>query len=222
MPYNRPVEYDVFISYASEDREAVAKPLVAALEAVGAKVWFDVASIGWGKSLSASIDRGLARSRYGIVILSPNFFKKKWTQLELNALVQRQVDEHRTVILPLYYNLTNEELRRHSLPLADTLAWEWSLGPEALAQQFKLILGEHLPPQDGPETTPTTSGGAVLSEEPNSEASGLTVAFAEDLGPEQVTRTLAALSDFYRRCGGLGFEVSFEFQDIEEKVPAFV
>jgi TIR domain len=143
------VEYDVFISHASEDKETVAKPLAAALEVVGAKVWLDVLTIGWGDSLSEAIDRGLARSRYGIVVLSPAFFKKDWTRQELGGLVQRQVGERRTVILPLYHDLTHSEVLAHSPTLADAVGLEWSMGPEALARRFKGMLTDESAPSAG-------------------------------------------------------------------------
>jgi TIR domain len=79
-------EWDVFISHASEDKEAIARPLAEALVNAGLKVWYEAFSLKLGDSLRQSIDRGLAQSRYGVVILSPNFFEKQWPQRELNGL----------------------------------------------------------------------------------------------------------------------------------------
>jgi TIR domain-containing protein len=70
--------YDVYISHATEYKPYV-EPLVKALEAAGIKVWFDKTALEWGDDLRPSIDRGLANCRYGIVILSKAFLrKKKW------------------------------------------------------------------------------------------------------------------------------------------------
>jgi hypothetical protein len=80
------MNWDVFISHASEDKAVVAKPLADMLQAKGLKVWYDEYTLSIGDNLRRSIEQGLAGSRYGIVVLSPNFFAKKWTQLELDGL----------------------------------------------------------------------------------------------------------------------------------------
>jgi hypothetical protein len=41
------------------------------------KVWFDVFTLTIGDSLRRSIDRGLAESKFGIVVLSEAFFRKQ-------------------------------------------------------------------------------------------------------------------------------------------------
>jgi len=72
----RNVEYDVFISHASEDKEEFVGPLAKALQKAGYKVWFDEFTLKVGDSLRRSIDNGLKNSRFGIVILSNAFFAK--------------------------------------------------------------------------------------------------------------------------------------------------
>ncbi len=92
-PEEEPERSDVFISHASEDKEAIAKPLADALKARGLAVWYDDFSLKLGDSLRQSVDRGLARSRLGVVILSPYFFEKHWPAQELNGLATREVDD---------------------------------------------------------------------------------------------------------------------------------
>ena len=70
-------EPKVFLSHASEDKASVAKPLADLLQDKGVEVWYDNFTLKLGDSLSKSINQGLANSRYGIVILSPNFFLKR-------------------------------------------------------------------------------------------------------------------------------------------------
>lgn len=82
-------EYDFFISHASEDKAEIATPLYQALEARGAHVWYDDFEVHVGDSLRRSIDRGVAGSKYGILILSPNYIKKYWTEKEFNAFSPR-------------------------------------------------------------------------------------------------------------------------------------
>lgn len=72
--------YDFFISHASEDKNTIARPLYEELTKKGYSVWFDEAELHIGDSLLDKIDEGLANCRFGIVVMSPRFFEKKWTQ----------------------------------------------------------------------------------------------------------------------------------------------
>ena len=120
-------EKDVFISYASEDRETVAKPLAQLLSSLGISVWFDQFDLKIGDSLRRKIDEGLKKSRYGIVVLSPAFFDKHYTKLELDGLAQREVDGEK-VILPIWVGVDEKQIRSFSPTLADRIAGKWEEG----------------------------------------------------------------------------------------------
>jgi hypothetical protein len=114
-------EFDVFISHSSVDKPYIA-PLVSALEAAGISVWFDKTTMEWGDSLRSEIDRGLAACRYGIVVFSKAFLKKKkWTEHELNALFARE-KPGKKVILPIWHGITRDDLIEYSPAFADRLA----------------------------------------------------------------------------------------------------
>lgn len=83
------MKYDVFISHASEDKEEVAQPLAEQLKQVGLEVWLDEFELKLGDSIRRKIENGLAESRFGIVILSPDYFRKEWPQKELDALIAK-------------------------------------------------------------------------------------------------------------------------------------
>lgn len=68
--------HDVFISHASEDKDDFVRPLANALIARGLEVWYDEMTLRIGDSLRQKIEKGLANSRVGLVILSPSFIKK--------------------------------------------------------------------------------------------------------------------------------------------------
>ena len=114
--------YDVFICHASEDKDSFVRQLAEKLRRAHLEVWYDEFSLTIGDSLRESIDKGLSKSRYGIVILSPSFFKKKWPQRELNGLVAREMSGENQVILPVWHNITAKEILTHSPPLADRKA----------------------------------------------------------------------------------------------------
>jgi hypothetical protein len=113
---------DVFISHATEDKEEVARPLAEALRKLGLKVWYDEFELRVGDSLRRKIDNGLARSRFGIVVLSSSFFEKNWPQYELDGLVAKELQHGQKVILPLWHKLSKDEVMRFSPSLADKVA----------------------------------------------------------------------------------------------------
>lgn len=115
------VEYDVFVSYASEDRDDVVAPLAEALRAGGLTVWYDDFELGIGDSLRRKIDKGIASSRFAIVVLSKAFLNKGWTNYELDGLVTKAVDDDQ-VLLPIWHDITKDEVVKYSPSLADKMA----------------------------------------------------------------------------------------------------
>lgn len=114
------MNWDVFISHASEDKK-YARDLANSLVAMGVKVWFDEFELKIGDSLTRSIDLGLSKSTYGIVILSPSFFAKEWTQKELGGLTSRETGGEK-VLLPIWHNINHQEVSKYSPMLADRFA----------------------------------------------------------------------------------------------------
>jgi len=114
-------DYDVFISHASEDKDTVVRPLAHALSNGGLSVWYDEFELHLGDSLRRKIDAGLARSRFGVVVLSRSFFGKGWTNYELDGLVTRAVSGEQ-ILLPIWHEITEQELIEYSPSLADKVA----------------------------------------------------------------------------------------------------
>jgi hypothetical protein len=127
--------WDVFISHASEDKDAIATPLANALRKSGLEVWYDDFSLKIGDSLRESIDKGLAGSRFGVVILSPHFFGKHWPQTELNGLATRETDGSK-VILPVWHGVGFAEVRGYSVTLADRKAAQTRDGLQRVIHQI--------------------------------------------------------------------------------------
>jgi hypothetical protein len=114
-------QWGAFISHASEDKDSFVRPLARALGSLGVNVWYDEFTLKLGDSLSQSIDRGLAQSRYGIVVLSRAFMTKPWPKQELSGLVTREIDGYAR-ILPIWHEVTRAEVSNFSPTLADKLA----------------------------------------------------------------------------------------------------
>lgn len=89
--------WDLFISYAAEDKPDVAVPLVTSLLKHGLRVWFDELVLQPGARLRESIDAGLADCRFAVLILSYPYMKKNWTRYEFDGLVQRFVSRQVTL-----------------------------------------------------------------------------------------------------------------------------
>lgn len=132
-------QWDVFVSHAGEDKDEIARPLAEALEAAGLAVWFDEKSLQLGDSLREKIDQGLARSTYGVVILSKHFFEKHWPQQELNGMASREVDG-RKVILPVWHNIEANEVRGYSPILADRMAVSTAKGIKEVVKQIVAVV----------------------------------------------------------------------------------
>jgi len=117
-----PKTYDVFISHASEDKDAIVRDLAHALRRRGLEVWYDEFALRVGDGLRRKIDVGLSTSRFGVVVLSPSFFSKNWSEYELDGLVTREMSGDRQIILPIWHDVTRDDVIGYSPSLADKLA----------------------------------------------------------------------------------------------------
>lgn len=142
-------QYDVFISHASEDKETVVRPLAHALRERGLTVWYDEFELRIGDSLRRKIDSGIAGSRFGIVVLSPNFFAKGWPQYELDGLVTMSASG-RQVLLPIWHSISKDEVVSHSPSLADKVALRTAdYGIREIADEIAAVIADQPPGQDG-------------------------------------------------------------------------
>jgi len=132
--------HDAFISHASEDKEGFVRPLAEALQAEGFDIWYDEFSLTVGDSLRQNIDKGLASSRFGIVVLSSAFFSKNWPQYELNGLVAKEM-EGRKVVLPIWHKVSKDEVMAFSPPMSDKVAINTAISslPEVIAQLSEVL-----------------------------------------------------------------------------------
>lgn len=135
IPSANAPEWDVFISHASEDKESFVRPLAEKLAAQGLRIWFDELTLKIGDSLRRSIDAGLSRSRFGVVVISPSFLAKEWPQRELDGLTAREVDGNK-VILPIWHGIDFDGVRRFSPVLADRLAVKSAVGVDRVVEEL--------------------------------------------------------------------------------------
>ena len=113
----------------------------------GLKVWYDDFTLTIGDSLRRSIDKGLARSRYGVVILSPYFFRKDWPQKELDGLTARERNGIK-VILPVWHQVDKEFVLRYSPTLADRVAARMDKGIDQVVGEIVRAISIDRPTED--------------------------------------------------------------------------
>lgn len=107
---------DVFLCHAWDDREGVAKELHDLLEGGGVKVWFSEKDVGLGVPLLRAIDKGLANTRAGIVLVTPALL----TRLANEGIADKELSEllARDQLIPVVHDTTFEALREISPLLA--------------------------------------------------------------------------------------------------------
>ena len=107
---------DVFLCHAWDDRKEAAKELHDLLESRGVSVWFSEKDVALGTPLLREIDKGLAKSRVGIVLVTPALLSRVRGEgiadKELSALLARDL------LVPIVHNTTYEALRNVSPLLA--------------------------------------------------------------------------------------------------------
>lgn len=107
---------DYFLCHAWDDRQGPAKELHDLLEERGVKVWFSEKDIALGVPFVREIDKGLAKSRVGLVLVTPNFVKRIQgegiAEKELSVLLQEGQ------LIPIMHGTSYAALREVSPMLA--------------------------------------------------------------------------------------------------------
>jgi hypothetical protein len=107
---------DVFLCHAWDDRQGAAKELHDQLEKLRVSVWFSEKDVALGTPLLREIDKGLAKSRVGVVLVTPALLSRLRREgiadKELSALLARDL------LVPIVHGTTYEALRDVSPLLA--------------------------------------------------------------------------------------------------------
>lgn len=111
-----PDKRDVFLCHAWDDRQGAARELHDLLEAAGVKVWFSEKDLGLGVPMMRAIDKGLANSKVGLVLVTPALLarlpKESVADKELSTLLAGNR------LVPIVHQTTYEALREVSPMLA--------------------------------------------------------------------------------------------------------
>lgn len=99
---------DIFLCHAWEDRKTTAKNLTNLLVGNGTSVWFSENEVLLGTNLLREIDKGLAASRVGIVLVTTSFLKR----IQGNGIADKELSAllSRDQLIPVLDGVTFEEL----------------------------------------------------------------------------------------------------------------
>jgi hypothetical protein len=150
------MSWDLFISYAAEDRDGFALPLATALQERGHRVWFDVFELRPGDRLRASIDRGLAGVKLGVVVVSKSYLSKHWTQVELGDLFATRASLGCRIV-PIWLHVDSTYVASHSPTLADIKAIHAASGMARVVEEIEILIRN---PEHG--LAPRPSGSSDL------------------------------------------------------------
>ena len=142
----RPDLRDCFLCHAWDDRKESAAEFNGLLEAAGVKVWFSEKDLGIGVPMMRAIDKGLANSRIGLVLVTPRLLeriqKEGVADKELSALLARNM------LVPVVHGTTYEKLRDVSPLLASRSGFDTKEDSMAVIAAKIAELVEVLPKQD--------------------------------------------------------------------------
>jgi hypothetical protein len=132
-----------FISHDSRDKDALVRSLASKLSSMLCPVWYDEYSLVPGQSLRESIERGLKTCPKCIVILSKNFFSNPgWTKREFDTIYTREIVDGRRLMIPVWLDVTKEEVYDYSPILLDTVGIKADLGLDEVARRlFNVLTG---------------------------------------------------------------------------------
>ena len=121
---------DCFLCHAWDDRQGAAKELHDFLVAAGVKVWFSEKDLGLGVPMMRAIDKGLAASKIGLVLVTPALLtrlpKEGVADKELSTLLQGNR------LVPIVHGTTYTALRDVSPMLASRSGLDTSEDPMAV------------------------------------------------------------------------------------------
>lgn len=132
-----------FISHDSRDKDLIARPIAAGLAALMCPVWFDEFFLRVGDRLRESIERGLRQARKCVLVITPNFIGNRgWTREEFSAIFTRELVDRADVILPVWHEVTRDQVFEFSPALADRVAVNWNVGAKEAVRRLQRVIDD--------------------------------------------------------------------------------
>jgi hypothetical protein len=127
-----------FISHDSRDKELIARPIAQELTSKLYNIWFDEYSLKIGDNLRESIEKGIKESNKCVLVLTPNFLSNPgWTKKEFDSIFTKELIKKENLILPIWYNVSAQDIYEYSPSLANTVALHWPEKSKMAANEYK-------------------------------------------------------------------------------------
>ncbi len=100
-------------------------------------VWYDEFSLPVGSKLRESIENGIKISKKCILIITKNFINNNgWTKVEFDSIFTKEIIKKDNVVLPIWYDITREEVYEYSSWLANITALYWDDGENKVINEL--------------------------------------------------------------------------------------
>ncbi len=120
------IEFDVFLSHSSLDKDIFVSELSGKLSNKGLKVFEDVKVFKIGQSQTDMMNMGILNSRFVVIFLSKNFIDSGWSQYEFKSFLNREINEKRVIILPIWHEVSVDDVRQYNPYIVDKYAFNTS------------------------------------------------------------------------------------------------
>jgi hypothetical protein len=117
---------DIFVSYASADRELV-RPIVALLEGEGWSVWWDTRIAG-GDRWDGTIKREIEAARCVVVVWTPRSSDREW------VLDEAEEGRNRGILVPIMIGVESPPLGFRRIQARDLTGWDATLRTAGVVQ----------------------------------------------------------------------------------------
>ncbi|MEX2477551.1 MAG: toll/interleukin-1 receptor domain-containing protein [Gracilimonas sp.] len=136
-------KFDTFISYAGEDKQ-FANEIVGALKAKGFKVWYAPIELTVGNKLLDSIEKGMSKSKSGILLISSHYLEKGWTNYEMDTLVRQHIEISKN-IYPIWHNVSKEKVEARHSGLGGIVSLKTEIGFSKIISELTKVLSNFAP-----------------------------------------------------------------------------
>lgn len=133
------MKYDLFLSYSTEEKETLARPLAVELKKLGYSVWFDPLIMSVGDSIKEYIDEGIINSDCSVILISKSYLTKQWTNYELNWFAGIEKLQSGYKIIPVWHNISPNEIDSF---LETNKSEQYSSLPEMVIYLVKDLMGK--------------------------------------------------------------------------------
>ncbi|MEB2282572.1 toll/interleukin-1 receptor domain-containing protein [Lysinibacillus xylanilyticus] len=120
------IKFDVFLSHSSLDKDIFVSEFSEKLSNKGLKVFEDVKVFKIGQSQTDMMNMGILNSRFVVIFLSKNFIESGWSQYEFKSFLNREINEKRVIILPIWHEVSVDEVRQYNPYIVDKYAFNTS------------------------------------------------------------------------------------------------